>query len=386
MRLTMYRQVICSALSGLAGIGKSDPRALPWAKLCWPFGPEETTHKSVSPTAARASSGLESFVFIRVHSWFTFLLIILSAAGASAENLLANPGFEDLAGDKPSGWDQFVQPMPGAAAALADTAHGGAYAVQLHIPAPYDKDPLNNWSQNLFGEFGGKTIRVSGFIRVEEATEAALLVQLWRKKPWGVIGAATTSTDMPVYGTQDWQEVSMDVPVPEGVDFVTLRCVLKGSGSAWFDDIAVALVEPEAEAADAPETKKASAETPTEDEKSTEPEPTETPGPVEVAMPDEEEAPATEDTILPQDTVLPLVNQLESEVRRLRDANEILTSTLQEIQDVNQALLDEMLAVQAELQEMKEGQEGAAAPPLKPGKRRVPPLVPLSQSQEFSAP
>lgn len=327
---------------------------------------------------------LLSLLFLR-HRHLTLGLLLLFATGASAENLLANPGFEDLAGDKPSSWDQFVQPMPGATAALSDTAHGGAYAVQLHIPAPYDKDPLNNWSQNLFGEFGGKTLRVSGFIRVEEATEAALLVQLWRKRPWGVVGAATTSTDMPVYGTQDWQEVSMDVVVPEGVDFVTLRCVLKGSGSAWFDDVAVALVESETEATDAPAAKKAPVETPTEDEKATEPKPIETPEPVESAMMDEEEAPAA-DTILPQDTVLPLVNELEAEVRRLRDANEILTSTLQEIQDVNQALLDEMLAVQAELQEMKEAQEGAAAPPLKPQKRRAPPLVPLSQSQEYSAP
>jgi hypothetical protein len=320
------------------------------------------------------------------HRHLTLGLFILFVASASAENLLANPGFEDLAGDKPSRWDQFVQPMPGATAALSDTAHGGTYAVQLHIPTPYDKDPLNNWSQNLFGEFAGKTIRVSGFIRVEEATEAALLVQLWRKKPWGVIGAATTSTDMPVYGTQDWQEVSMDVPVPEGVDFVTLRCVLKGSGSAWFDDIAVTLVEPEAEATDAPAVKKAPIEKPTEDEKTAEEAPVEEPDPVETVMTDEEEAPATTAPVLPQETVLPLVNELEAEVRRLRDANEILTGTLQEIQDVNQALLDEMLAVQAELQEMKEAQEGAAAPPLKPQKRRVPPLVPLSQSQEYSAP
>ena len=319
---------------------------------------------------------------ICVHSWFTFTLVAIFAASASAENLLANPGFESLAGDLPASWDHFVQPKPGAVAALADTAHGGAYAVQLHIPTPYDKDPLNNWSQNIFGEFGGTTLRVSGFIRVEEATEAAILVQLWRKRPWGVIGAATTSTDTPVYGTQDWQEVSMEVPVPEGVDFVTLRCVLKGSGTAWFDDVAVALAEAEVEAAVAPEKKNAPPETPEDDEETA----VELPEAVETEMLEADEAPETTGLLLPQETVLPLVNQLEAEVRRLRDANEVLTSTLQDIQSVNQALLDEMLAVQAELQEMKADQEGAAAPPLKPEKRRAPPLVPLSQSQEYGAP
>jgi len=323
-------------------------------------------------------------------------LCLLFSANAPAENLLANPGFEDLAGDKPSSWDQFVQPMPGATAALSDTAHGGAYAVQLHIPAPYDKDPLNNWSQNLFGEFGDKTLRVSGFIRVEEATEAAILVQLWRKRPWGVIGAATTSTDMPVYGTQDWQEVSMDVAVPEGVDFVTLRCVLKGSGTAWFDDLSVVLGEdakPQEKAetpAKSPEPPQvamdpngeAAAESATDDLESADDEELMVGENAELAEPDENfEQPA-----LPHETVLPLVNELEAEVRRLRSANEVLTDTLQEIQSVNQELLKEMMAVQEELQEMKAGKNGAAAPALRGDKPRVPPLIPLSESQEYGAP
>lgn len=320
-------------------------------------------------------------------------LLILFAASTSAENLVANPGFEDLAGEKPARWDQFVQPMPGAVATLADVAHNGAYAVQLHIPAPYEKEPVNNWSQNIIGDFGGKTLRVSGYIRVEGAKEATIWLQMWRKKPWGVLGAASTSTDMPVYGTQDWQEVSMDVPVPEGADFVTLRCVLMGSGTAWFDDLSVTLVEDEPT-----ETEKKVAESTADVENEKAPD---TPEPEEnLAQPAEEdltdamtepdttesEAAEMEPSELPQETVLPLVNQLEAEVRRLRSANEVLTDTLQEIQGVNQELLKEMMVVQAELEDMKAGKNGPAAPTLQGDKPRVPPLVPLSESQEFSAP
>ena len=396
MRLIVYQRVFCYALSGRAGIGKSDPRALPWANLCWPFGPEEIAHNSVSPTFNHPTSGLERFASIRVHSWFAISLILLFAANASAENLVANPGFEDLAGDKPARWDHFVQPMPGADAALSDSAHGGAYAVKLHIPAPYEKEPVNNWSQNIMGDFGGKTLRVSGFIRVEDAKEATIWLQLWRKKPWGVLGAASTSIDMPVYGTQDWQEVSMDVPVPEGADFVTLRCVLMGSGTAWFDDLSVTLAEdaePEEKteapakspepSLDAPESKAdAAAERATGDVESPAVEEIMAEEDVELAGPDE----AFEQPLLPQDTVLPLVNDLEAEVRRLRSANEVLTDTLQEIQSVNQELLKEMMAVQEELQEMKAGKNGAAAPALQGDKPRVPPLIPLSESQEYGAP
>jgi len=389
MRLIVCQRVFCYALSGLAGIGKSDPRALPWAKLCWPFGPDETAHTvSDSPTFNHPTSGLERFVYIRVHSWFSFLLIFLLAASTSAENLVANPGFEDLAGDKPARWDQFVQPMPGADAKLSDAAHGGAYAVRLHIPTPYEKEPVNNWSQNIVGDFGGKTLRVSGFIRVEDAKEATIWLQLWRKKPWGVLGAASTSIDSPVYGTQDWQEVSMDVPVPEGADFVTLRCVLMGSGTAWFDDLSVAVTEdakPEEDTEAPAKSPEASPDKPDSNADAVAKSADE-----EIMAEDEAEVPdlgeAFEQPTLPQDTVLPLVNELESEVRRLRSANEVLTDTLQEIQNVNQELLKEMMAVQAELQEMKAGKNGAAAPALQGDKPRVPPLVPLSQSQEYGAP
>lgn len=296
-------------------------------------------------------------------------LIALLALNASAENLLANPGFEDLAGDRPARWDQFVQPMPGATATLADTAHGGAYAIQLHIPQPYEKEPVNNWSQNIIAELGGATLRVSGFIRVEGATEAAIWLQSWRKRPWGVLGASSTSTDMPVYGTADWQEVSMDVEVPEGTDFVTLRCVLKGSGTAWFDDISVTRVEEEkpneAEAEAAP------ADSDEADTEEGEWEPVEPPLKADVAG--------------DQETIMPLFDALEGEVLRLREANSVLTETLQEIQSVNQALLEEMVAVQEELRKLKE-EQGKEAPTLNSEKKRVPPLVPLSESQEYGAP
>lgn len=317
--------------------------------------------------------------------WRALCLLVLCSAGATAENLVANPGFEDLAGDKPSHWDQFVQPMPGAVADLSDAAHNGAYAVRLHIPAPYDKEPVNNWSQNIIGDFGGQTLQVSGFIRVEEAKEAAIWLQIWRKKPWGVLGAASTSIDMPVYGTGDWQEVSMEVPVPEGADFVTLRCVLMGTGTAWFDDLFVG--PPMSNDAPNPETVADPPEAVNE-----EPVPDATLAPKSTGVVDEAvmEAPHPADIELapevPQETVLPMMTELEAEVRRLRDTNALLTDTLQEIQGANQALLKEMMSVQEEIRRLKEENTEAAAPALVPEKRRVPPLVPLSRSQEYSAP
>lgn len=304
-------------------------------------------------------------------------LLMLVPGYVRAQNLLANPGFEDRSVDLPARWDRFVQPQPGAVAELSDVAHGGSYGVWLHTPAPYEKEPVNNWSQNIIADLGGKTLKVSGYIRVAEAKEAAIWLQMWRKRPWGVLGAASTSTDMPVYGTEDWQEVSMTVEVPAGTDFVTVRCVLLGTGSAWFDDLSVVAVE-----AGAPSEGTVTASEPVTADT--------------IAVP---EGPAAEadadlpvmDEIAPTPggepgVVIPMVNALEAEVRRLRDANVILTDTLQQIQDVNQELLQEMLSIQGEIHNLRTEKEAAKAPPLDPARSRVPPLVPLSEGQEVGAP
>lgn len=309
----------------------------------------------------------------------TTALIVLMAGcwGAGAQNLLANPGFEDRSADLPARWDRFVQPKPGAVAELTDVAHGGSYAVWLHTPDPYEKEPVNNWSQNIIADLGGKTLKVSGYIRVEEAKEAAIWLQMWRKRPWGVLGAESTSTDMPVYGTEAWQEVSMTVEVPTGTDFVTVRCVLLGTGSAWFDELSVVLVEGEVPAEGAAPASEQIA-TARESEVSDGGEPV---GP---APPSEDGAAAAPKG--DPEVVMPMVNALEAEVRRLREANVILTDTLQQIQDVNQELLQEMLSIQGELRDLRAEKEAAEAPPLDPARPRVPPLVPLSEGQEAGAP
>ncbi len=313
-------------------------------------------------------------------------LLFLSALPAGADNLLANAGFEELSADRPVRWDRFVQPKPGATAMLTDQAHSGQYAVWLHTPTPYGKEPVNNWSQNILAELGGATLRVRGYIRVEDAKEAAIWLQSWRKKPWGVLGAESTSIDMPVYGTQDWQEVSMTVKVPDGTDFVTVRCVLLGTGSAWFDDLSVSRLEETGEEDSDTSKGEKVAETADVEKPPAQTTAMEGTDALESVAPKAEAQQEVTSESAGQENVLPMVNQLETEVRRLRDANAILTGTLEDIQSANQALLAEMLSVQAELQALREEQAAAAAPTLEPSKPRVPPLVPLSQTQDTVLP
>jgi len=170
----------------------------------------------------------------------TVTALLTMPLASFSENLLANPGFEDLDRAMPARWKLFVMPMEGAYGRLDDKdPHEGRLSAVLHNPEEYEAEPVNNWSQNIIADFGGKTLIVRGWIRTKNCTEAALWLQSCTRRPWRILGFATTSHDFPRYGTTDWAPVTMRVDVPDAADFVALRCVIKGRGTAWFDSVRV---------------------------------------------------------------------------------------------------------------------------------------------------
>jgi hypothetical protein len=173
------------------------------------------------------------------------ILVLLSCA-ANAENLLSNPGFDnaDVSGF-PKGWDVFVMPMDGAEGRLDTVRHDGEYAAMLYTPEAYAKEPINNWSQIVYDDLVGKKLWATGTLRVEEATEAAIWLQCFRKNPLRVVASSSTRSEYPIYGTQGWTTVRTSVTVPPNTDFVVVRCVLIGTGRAWFDTLLVSTDESE---------------------------------------------------------------------------------------------------------------------------------------------
>ena len=173
-----------------------------------------------------------------------FVLFMLPVLGASPSNLVGNPRFEEVEGTLPARWHAFVMPQDGAYARLDDReAHVGEYSLVLHTPEEYDREPVNNWSQNIIADVGGKEVVVRGYIKTRDVTEAALWIQCFSAYPRRLVKFATTSDEMPLYGDNDWTPVEMRVEVPERVNLLVLRCVIKGRGSAWFDDLSVTVAQ-----------------------------------------------------------------------------------------------------------------------------------------------
>ena len=168
------------------------------------------------------------------------VLILLFFLGQSGENLLRNPSFENAEGGKPTDWALFVMAKEGSEGRLDDKIfwHGSRSAVLLNAKA-YEDEPNNNWSQNIVKDLVGKTLIFGGLIKTEKADGADIWLQCWRKDPWGVVSVARAGDTSPLSGTHDWTPVAAKVSVPKETDFVTLRCVLKGAGTVWFDDMRV---------------------------------------------------------------------------------------------------------------------------------------------------
>lgn len=295
----------------------------------------------------------------------------LAATATPAENLLRNPGFESVLVDRPDAWDVFVLPQEGAFARTAREAHSGDLAVLLHTPLPYSKDPANNWSQNVEGDWAGATLHAGAWIRTEEAGGAALWVQCWQRRPLRLLLTASTAQRDPVRGTQDWREVNMPVEVPPGTDFITFRCVLTGTGSAWFDD---AFLQRQDDAKP-PVAPAASPSVP----------PDQAPAKTPVSVP----PPVATDQ---EDTLL-MLDQMQRELDALRDANLMLGEALDQVRAENQQLLKDLNDVRATVGNLDTGTPGEPAakdappapaavapatppPPPVPPKRPVPILVP----------
>lgn len=287
----------------------------------------------------------------------------------AAENLIQNPGFETHAEGRPVAWESFVEPAEGARARLDRPAHEGEWAAQLSITQPYVEEPYNNWSQNLLGDWSGQEFTVSGWIKTEEAGEAALWVQCWQRRPARVLYVANTTIASPVRGTGDWQQVETTFTAPENTDFMTVRCVLIGTGRAWFDAIAVVPRVPQ------------SVEGMPEKQEETAPSPAVESSAGGVASPSVAPPAPAPPTPSTASTTAADTAALQSALRTVREDNAGLQASLEELQAQNEALQTALSALQSELSALREILAVREAA-LEAERRRVPALVPHGENPE----
>ncbi len=203
----------------------------------------------------RAQVGVVIICLITQAPFFLSKTSNVCCAAEEPENMLRNSGFEDGGDGQPAEWRSFVVPAEGVETLWdKDTHHSGKRALMLHIETPYADEVYNNWYQHISAIPAGKKLLLSGYIKSKDVTEAAVWLQCWRDNSGEILRFATTSLAHPISGTVDWTRVETSIVPPPETSFLTVRCVVAGKGTAWFDDL---LLAPEREREEVPHSNKA---------------------------------------------------------------------------------------------------------------------------------
>jgi hypothetical protein len=176
---------------------------------------------------------------------FAVLIAIVTSTSIAGQgkNLLLNAGAEEGKGDLPSLWFKAAIPAEGLKM-YRDTqnVHSGKFSLAISNTHKYDQTVCNNWAQNLQNVPVGKVIKVSAYIKTENADSVNVCVQCWGLDDSEKM-LAFTSTNI-LRGDSNWILLeSPPVVVPAGTAKITVRAVLTGLGKAWFDDVGVDMID-----------------------------------------------------------------------------------------------------------------------------------------------
>lgn len=140
---------------------------------------------------------------------------------------------------RPWGWTPYGGP-PGATMALDSTvARSGRQSLRI----AHDVSPSASRGDDGVATIRlfipplsarGKAVRVSAWIRTERATVGARFsLEAWT---YGAVLAADSGDTWQI-GTRDWTRVERSIRVDSAAHAVVLTAQMRGSGSAWFDDV-----------------------------------------------------------------------------------------------------------------------------------------------------
>jgi len=165
----------------------------------------------------------------------------------TADALLADPGFEGAAGGQPvllAARVALPRPAPGSAWSapaggriVGQPTHSGQAAAEVVGQA----ENYRLWRQPLkLAEFPvGSTWRLSAWVKGDNIAKGPIDWQVPTVRFAVNAEGKTTYVSAPVaLGTFDWQQVSVDWTVPEGVSGLEIQAGQNGStGTLWIDDV-----------------------------------------------------------------------------------------------------------------------------------------------------
>jgi hypothetical protein len=151
-----------------------------------------------------------------------------------------NGGFENGTGRTANEWEAITWAGSPTFARVTNIKHSGNYSVRITNTS----GAIGGWdkeNQFMIPIFGGSTYSVEVWIKTQKVSAetgngAVLLIQYFdgNGKMTNVEALST-----PLTGTKDWTQVQLPLTAPLNAVNLRITLLLKGNGTAWFDDVTV---------------------------------------------------------------------------------------------------------------------------------------------------
>ena len=175
-------------------------------------------------------------------------LLLAPMVAVAAPVTLNNPGFESTKpgeGGNPEGWVAIQHAGAESYDFALDSGQkrSGTQSMRVRKIGP---EPYGTITQVLNGgPYAGKTVRLSGWIRVEgvpERSEGAGLVLMALK------GSSFLAHEFMkksrARGSADWKQYTIELKLPPATTRLELGATLEGAGTMWVDDFTLEVVGP----------------------------------------------------------------------------------------------------------------------------------------------
>lgn len=152
---------------------------------------------------------------------------------------LVNGGMEAGEGDTPAGWTHDAADSRHSATWSTDNPHAGRRCLKTVVVPGADPTWIST-RQTGIRIIGGAKYRMTAWVRAAGVVgEAGWYIHL------GNAGSPMLAAPMLPAGSGsfDWREVSAEFVAPEAADRADIGTVLRGTGTAWFDDVTLARLD-----------------------------------------------------------------------------------------------------------------------------------------------
>ena len=173
-----------------------------------------------------------------IQRWQMAVVVLLAASGAGAqENLAPNPGFEGADGAAPAFWEKRTGDDDARRLEWSDQiARSGKRSLQV-------TNRRAEWSRWRTGHLcdlvarPGAPFAFSAWVKTEKVVGRAYLTLYFMAADGKML---TQLSSAPLEGDRDWTPLRVTATAPAQPSYAMLYLEVDGTGTAWFDDVALA--------------------------------------------------------------------------------------------------------------------------------------------------